>query len=76
MVIGLTFSHLKIVHHHCIGYLLPKQVKARAAIRRYWHDKGEQKRGKKQKNINTTLWISLPDKPGQLGDISSLIGKS
>ncbi len=50
-----------------------KTGKARAAIRRYWHDKGEQKE-EKIKRYNTTLWISLPDKPGQLGDISSLIG--
>ncbi len=50
-----------------------KTGKARAAIRRYWHDKGEQKE-EKAKKYNTTLWISLPDKPGQLGDISSLIG--
>ncbi len=50
-----------------------KTGKARAAIRRYWHDKGEQKE-EKVKKYNTTLWISLPDKPGQLGDISSLIG--
>ena len=27
-----------------------------------------------KKKYNTTLWISLPDQPGQLGDISSLIG--
>ena len=50
-----------------------KTGKARAAIRRYWHDKGEQKE-EKTKKYNTTLWISLPDQPGQLGDISSLIG--
>ncbi len=50
-----------------------KTGKARAAIRRYWHDKGEQKE-EKSKKYNTTLWMSLPDKPGQLGDISSLIG--
>ena len=50
-----------------------KTGKARAAIRRYWHDKGEQKE-EKTKKYNTTLWMSLPDKPGQLGDISSLIG--
>jgi len=50
-----------------------KTGKARAAIRRYWHDKGEQKE-EKTKIYNTTLWMSLPDKPGQLGDISSLIG--
>ena len=50
-----------------------KTGKARAAIRRYWHDKGEQKE-EKIKKYNTTLWISLLDQPGQLGDISSLIG--
>jgi RelA/SpoT family (p)ppGpp synthetase len=50
-----------------------KTGKARAAIRRYWHDKGEQKE-EKAKKYNTTLWISLPDQPGQLGQISSLIG--
>ena len=50
-----------------------KTGKARAAIRRYWHDKGEEKE-RKLKRYNTTLWISLPDKPGQLGSISSLIG--
>tara|TARA_A100001234_G_scaffold187284_1_gene171844 strand:- start:2649 stop:4394 length:1746 start_codon:yes stop_codon:yes gene_type:complete len=50
-----------------------KTGKARAAIRRYWHDKGEEKE-QKLKKYNTTLWISLPDKPGQLGSISSLIG--
>ena len=52
---------------------ITKTGKARAAIRRYWHDKGEQKE-EKIKKYNTTLWISLPDQPGQLGDISSLIG--
>jgi RelA/SpoT family (p)ppGpp synthetase len=50
-----------------------KTGKARSAIRRYWHDKGEEKE-KKLKKYDTTLWISLPDKPGQLGSISSLIG--
>ena len=50
-----------------------KTGKARSAIRRYWHDKGVEKE-EKAKKYNTTLWISLPDQPGQLGDISSLIG--
>jgi RelA/SpoT family (p)ppGpp synthetase len=52
---------------------ITKTGKARAAIRRYWHDKGEQKE-ERVKKYNTTLWISLPDRPGQLGDISTLIG--
>ncbi len=51
-----------------------KTGKARAAIRRYWHDKGEEKQ-ERIKKYNTTLWISLPDRPGQLGDVSSLIGQ-
>ena len=52
---------------------ITKTGKARSAIRRYWHDRGEEKE-QKVKKYNTTLWISLPDKPGQLGSISSLIG--
>ena len=51
-----------------------KTGKARAAIRRYWHDRGEKKE-ETIKKYNTTLWISLPDKPGQLGNVSSLIGE-
>ncbi|MBD1135326.1 bifunctional (p)ppGpp synthetase/guanosine-3',5'-bis(diphosphate) 3'-pyrophosphohydrolase [Pelagibacterales bacterium SAG-MED47] len=51
-----------------------KTGKARAAIRRYWHDRGEKKE-ERIKKYNTTLWISLPDKPGQLGNVSSLIGQ-
>ncbi|MDC0044024.1 RelA/SpoT family protein [Candidatus Pelagibacter sp.] len=50
-----------------------KTGKARAAIRRYWHAKGEQKE-ERIKKYNTTLWISLPDKPGKLGEITTLIG--
>ena len=53
---------------------ITKTGKARAAIRRYWHNKDEQKQ-EISKKYNTTLWISLPDKPGQLGIVSSLIGE-
>jgi len=53
---------------------ITKTGKARSAIRRYWHDKGERKE-ERVKKYNTTLWISLPDKPGQLGNVSSLIGE-
>ena len=28
----------------------------------------------KKKLYNTTLWISLPDKPGKLGEVTTLIG--
>ncbi len=51
-----------------------KTGKARSAIRKYWHEKGEKKE-ERIKKYNTTLWLSLPDKPGQLGNVSSLIGK-
>ena len=52
---------------------ITKTGKARAAIRRYWSAKGDEKE-EKIKKYNTTLWISLPDKPGQLGEVTSLIG--
>ena len=51
-----------------------KTGKARSAIRKYWHDKGEQKE-EKVKKYNTTLWISLPDQPGKLGEVTTLIGE-
>ena len=50
-----------------------KTGKARAAIRRYWQYK-ENSSPYKVKRYNTTLWISLPDSPGKLGDVTSLIG--
>ena len=53
---------------------ITKTGKARSAIRKYWHNRGEEKQ-EKIKKYNTTLWISLPDKPGQLGNVSSLIGQ-
>jgi len=53
---------------------LTKTGKARAAIRRYWHSKKELKENK-IKEYNTTLWISLPDKPGKLGEVTTLLGQ-
>ncbi len=53
---------------------LTKTGKARAAIRKYWHKKDNIKNDERVKKYNTTLWISLPDKPGKLGEISTLIG--
>ena len=52
---------------------LTKTGKARAAIRRYWHSRGSSDLPK-TKEYNTTLWISLPDKPGKLGEVTTLIG--
>ena len=50
-----------------------KTGKARSAIRKYWYKKGEEK-AQRVKKYNTTLWISLPDKPGKLGEITTLLG--
>jgi RelA/SpoT family (p)ppGpp synthetase len=49
-----------------------KTGKARAAIRRYWYDKEPKK--EINKKYNSALWISLPDFPGKLGEVTSLIG--
>ena len=50
-----------------------KTGKARAAIRRHWQYK-ENSKPAKIKKYNTTLWISLPDEPGKLGDVTTIIG--
>jgi GTP diphosphokinase / guanosine-3',5'-bis(diphosphate) 3'-diphosphatase len=51
-----------------------KTGKARASIRKYWQDKLLDKNEKKPKKYHSTLEIDLPDKPGVLGEISTLIG--
>ena len=51
-----------------------KTGKARAAIRRYWQDKTGDNRIKKFKQYKSTLVMDLPDQPGVLGEISTLIG--
>jgi RelA/SpoT family (p)ppGpp synthetase len=51
-----------------------KTGKARAAIRRYWQDKTDGNNIKKNKQYKSTLVMDLPDQPGVLGDISTLIG--
>ena len=53
---------------------ITKTGKARAAIRRYWHSRKELKENKIKK-YNTTLWISLPDIPGKLGEVTTLLGQ-
>ncbi len=52
-----------------------KTGKARAAIKRYWQHK-HNKKPLKHKLYNTTLWISLPDQPGRLGDVTTMIGSN
>jgi RelA/SpoT family (p)ppGpp synthetase len=51
-----------------------KTGKARAAIRRYWQDKTGDNKTKKNKQYKSTLVMDLPDQPGVLGEISTLIG--
>ncbi len=51
-----------------------KTGKARSAIRKYWQYRENTK--EVSKKYNTSLWISLPDKPGILGDVTSLIGQN
>lgn len=52
-----------------------KTGKARAAIRRYWQYR-ETSKPIKEKRYNTTLWISLPDEPGKMGDVTTMIGEN
>jgi (p)ppGpp synthase/HD superfamily hydrolase len=54
---------------------LTKTGKARAAIRRYWQYR-EKSDFPKTKQYNSTLWISLPDIPGKLGEVTTLIGEN
>ncbi len=51
-----------------------KTGKARSAIRKYWYKKREEKT-QRIKRYNTTLWMSLPDKPGKLGEVTTLLGE-
>ncbi len=52
-----------------------KTGKARAAIRRYWQFK-DGSLSTKVKEYRTTLWISLIDQPGKLGDVTTMIGEN
>ena len=50
-----------------------KTGKARASIRRYWQNKKNIKINS-QKNYMSSLCIKIPNLPGKLGEVSSLIG--
>ncbi len=52
-----------------------KTGKARAAIRRYWQYR-ENSKPIRKKMYNTTLWISLPDEPGKMGEVTTMIGEN
>ena len=51
-----------------------KTGKARAAIRRHWESNDKEEEEVKSKTYNTTLWLSLPDQPGKLGEVTTMIG--
>ena len=51
-----------------------KTGKARAAIRKYWHDKMPV--NKESKIHKSSIWVLLSHKAGTLGEICSLIGKN
>ena len=70
-VVNIITSKNKSPSLHWIP--ITKTGKARSAIRKYWYKKGEEK-AQRIKKYNTTLWISLPDKPGKLGEITTLLG--
>jgi guanosine-3',5'-bis(diphosphate) 3'-pyrophosphohydrolase len=71
-VVDITTSKNKSPSLHWIP--ITKTGKARSAIRKYWYKKGEEK-AQRPKKYNTTLWISLPDKPGKLGEVTTLLGQ-
>ena len=52
-----------------------KTGKARAAIRRHWQASDITKKSK-YKVYNSGLWLSLPDSPGKLGEVTTLIGSN
>ena len=52
---------------------IAKTGKARAAIRRYWQNKTNVITQKSKKYL-TSLSIKIPNEPGKLGEVSSLIG--
>ena len=52
-----------------------KTGKARAAIRRYWQYR-EKSKPSSEKRYNTTLWLSLPDQPGKMGEVTTMIGEN
>jgi len=56
---------------HWLSYA--KTAKAKASIRRYWHSKTNLKQKSGKKYISS-LCIKIPNLPGKLGEVSSLIG--
>ncbi len=70
-LVEIVLSNKKSPSYHWSSFA--KTGKARAAIRRYWHDKLPA--NKETKIHKTSIWTLLSHKAGTLGEITSLIGK-
>ena len=60
-------------HHHLQWLSYSRTGKARASIRRYWHNKSSGNLLAEKKYISSVC-IKIPNLPGRLGEVSSLIG--
>ena len=70
--VEITTSNKKSPSMHWLSF--SKTGKARAAIRKYWHDK--MPASKESKIHKSSIWVLLSHKAGTLGEICSLIGKN
>jgi guanosine-3',5'-bis(diphosphate) 3'-pyrophosphohydrolase len=70
--VEIVTSNKKSPSMHWLSFA--KTGKARAAIRKYWHDKMPV--NKESKIHKSSIWVLLSHKAGTLGEICSLIGKN
>jgi guanosine-3',5'-bis(diphosphate) 3'-pyrophosphohydrolase len=70
--VEIITSNKKSPSMHWLSFA--KTGKARAAIRKYWHDKMPV--NKESKIHKSSIWVLLSHKAGTLGEICSLIGKN
>ena len=70
--VEIVTSNKKSPSMHWLSFT--KTGKARAAIRKYWHDKMPV--NKESKIHKSSIWVLLSHKAGTLGEICSLIGKN
>jgi guanosine-3',5'-bis(diphosphate) 3'-pyrophosphohydrolase len=70
--VEIVISNKKSPSMHWLSFA--KTGKARAAIRKYWHDKMPV--NKESKIHKSSIWVLLSHKAGTLGEICSLIGKN
>jgi len=70
--VEIVTSNKKSPSMHWLSFA--KTGKARASIRKYWHDKMPV--NKESKIHKSSIWVLLSHKAGTLGEICSLIGKN